>query len=212
MQQTRKQQVAVYVRVSDGKLTDTGERRQDIKRQIERLRPYAGKSAAIYADDDKSAYKEDYSSRPEFCRLLREIRANRVDKVYLESLDRWSRRVVDGILTLTEAAEHGCTITSIAENEIDITSAEGWFRTNIALMMAEWASRQKSELVKSAMQRRANDKRKMCRSCGIVHLGRHPLTCECGRCRGKKGRSGNRPRSAHTPQGLPRVSLSRAEQ
>jgi len=178
--------VAIYARVSDAKLTETGERRQDIQRQIDRLRPYAGRKPLIFRDDDRSAWHEAPVNRPEFHRLMREIRANRVQKVYVEILDRWSRDVVVGLTTLREAAEHHCTITSILEGEIDVTSTEGWFRANVALLLAEWASRVQSDKVKSGLDRRRNDRRKLCRSCGVVHMGRHPKACRCRKCRRRK--------------------------
>lgn len=176
--------VAIYARVSDDKLKEDGERRQDVQRQVDRLKPYAGPGALVFVDDAKSAFKEDYNSRPEFLRLIREIRRNHVHKVFVESLDRFSRRVAEGLPLLEEVSRHNCTVVSIAEGEIDVTSSPGWLRTGIFLLMAEWSSRDKSEKVKSAMERRRRDKRKICKSCGIVHLGRHPKTCKCLRCRG----------------------------
>ena len=183
--------VAIYARVSDDKLQEDGSRRQDVRRQVEKLTPLAkalfpGQRLSVYVDDSKSAYREDYSSRPEFCRMLREVRAHRVSRVLVESLDRWARRIEDGLRTMREASEAGCTVTSAAEGEIDITTPEGWFRCGIAFLMAEWASRSLGWKVKQAMERRRNDARKMCHSCRIVHLGRHPRICRCPRCR-KRG-------------------------
>jgi DNA invertase Pin-like site-specific DNA recombinase len=187
------QKDAIYARVSDAKLTEAGERRQDIQRQVDRLKPYAGRSALVFRDDDKSAFKEDYNSRPEFCRLMREIRANRIRKVYVESLDRWSRRIADGMRTLGEVSEHNATVISIQEGEIDVTSSAGWLKTGIFLLMAEWASRDKSDKIRNALDRRRNDKRKLCHSCGVVHMGRHPNSCRCKRCirKGRSRTSGN---------------------
>lgn len=181
---------AIYARVSDDKLKEDGMRRQDVNRQVERLRPFAGIDALVFIDDGVSAFKEDWNSRPEFCRMLREIRANRIHRVYVESLDRWSRRVTDGLTTLKEVAGYNCIVISIAEGELDITSSQGWLKTGIFLLMAEWASRDKSEKVRHAMERRRLDMRKVCRSCGVVHLGRHPFTCGCRVCLQKKGEGG----------------------
>jgi hypothetical protein len=108
---------------------------------------------------------------------------------------------------MREASEAGCTVTSAAEGEIDITTPEGWFRCGIAFLMAEWASRSQSWKVTQAMERRSNDKRKRCRSCGVVHLGRHPDTCRCRACLKKKGRSEIPVGERRKAQGLPRVSL-----
>jgi len=153
--------IAIYARVSDDKLKEDGERRQDVNRQVELLDKHVEgwlqqndwDRSEPFIDDGKSAFKEDYSSRPEFCRLMREIKAHRINRVYVESLDRWSRRVVEGLVSLKTASEFGCTIVSIAEGEIDWTTPQGWFKSYIALGMAEWASRDKSWKVKSGMQR-----------------------------------------------------------
>lgn len=183
--------VAIYARVSDDKLQADGSRRQDVERQVEKLRPLAAAMfpdavlLPAFIDDGRTAFKEDYSSRPAFCRLLREIRARRVQRVYVESLDRWARRIEDGLKTLREATESGCTVTSAAEGECDITTPEGWFKVGVAFLMAEWASRSQSWKVRQAMERRRADKRKVCHSCGVVHLGRHPRTCACPKCRTK---------------------------
>lgn len=185
--------IAIYARVSDDKLMDDGLRRQDVQRQVEHLKTYLsmfpGHSLVVFVDDGKSAFKDDYQSRPEFCRLLREIRARRVQRVLVESLDRWARRIEDGLKTLREASSYGCTVTSAAEGECDITTPEGWFKVGVALLMAEWASRSQSFKVKQAMERRRQNPEKACPSCGVVHLGRHPTACNCPRCRKRKGRS-----------------------
>lgn len=187
-------QVAIYCRVSDEKLTVDGARRQDVQRQADHLKPIVEvwlhqnpdwKYSGEYVDDGKSAFKEDYQLRPAFCQLLRDIKLNKVSRVYVESLDRWARRVVDGLNTLKDAASHGCTVVSIAEGEIDFTSPQGWFRSLMALGFAEWASREKSWRIKQSVERRRNDKRKICKSCGVVHMGRHPNTCQCLKCRKK---------------------------
>lgn len=184
--------VAIYARVSDDKLTTEGLRRQDIERQIDKLRKVCEVQGwsipLVFRDDALSAFKDDYNSRPAFMRLLSEIRARRVQRVLIEDLTRWSRRIEDGLKTMQEASLYGCTVTSGAEGDIDITLPEGWFRCAIGFLMAEWASRSTAYKVKSGMERRKNNKEKICLSCGIVHLGRHPLTCACKPCL-KKGRS-----------------------
>lgn len=191
---------AIYARVSDDKLREDGERRQDIQRQVDRLRAYAGPNALLFLDDARSAFKDDYNARPEFSRLLREIRARRVQRVYVESLDRWSRRVEDGLRTLKEAAEYGATVTSIAEGECDTTTPNGWFKVGVALLLAEWASRSQGFKVSQAMERKRADLSQACLSCGVVHLGRHPKTCGCARCR-RKGRGRPTEEKPGTPAG-----------
>jgi len=178
--------VAIYARVSDQKLKEDGQRRQDIQRQIELLKTAAGADAIIFYDDGVSAFKEDYNSRPAFLKLMREIRAHRIQQVWIESLDRWSRRIEDGLRTLREASESGCTVSSIADGEVIITSSQGWFKAGISLLLAEWASRDKSERVRSGMERAKSKAQNICEACGVVHIGRHPLACNCEKCLKKR--------------------------
>ena len=184
--------VAGYVRVSDQKLKTDGDRRQDIQRQIDKINKFCELSnwnaPVIYSDDGISAFKEDYNSRPQFCKMLREVRANRIQRIVVEDLTRWSRRIEDGLKTMREVSEK-CTVTSMAEGEVYDTTPEGWFKVAIAFLMAEWNSKCLSYKVSSGMMKRLDDKSKICESCGVVHLGRHPKTCDCKMCRKKKGRS-----------------------
>jgi DNA invertase Pin-like site-specific DNA recombinase len=183
---------AIYARVSDQKLKDDGQRRQDVNRQIELLKTRAGQDALIFSDDGISAFKEDYNARPAFLKLMREIRAHRVQQVWIESLDRWSRRIENGLSTLREASEAGCTVSSIADGEVDITTSSGWFKSGVSLLLAEWASRDKSERVRSGMDRAKGKAENICEACGIVHMGRHPSTCQCPKCLKKRVGKTNR--------------------
>jgi site-specific DNA recombinase len=184
--------VVGYVRVSDQKLKTDGERRQDIERQKQKITKFCESMEwdipEFYSDDGISAFKEDYNSRPSFCRMLREVRANRIQRIIVEDLTRWSRRIEDGLKTMREVSQK-CTITSMAEGEINTTLPEGWFKCALGFLMAEWSSKSTSYKVTSGMARRLNDPKAICESCGIVHLGRHPKICECKSCMKRKGRS-----------------------
>ena len=187
-----KEQTAGYIRVSGQKLNTDGLRLQDVNRQREKITKFCEAMnwsvPIFFCDDGISAYKEDYNSRPEFCRMLREIRANRIKRVVVEDLTRWSRRIEDGLKTMREASEKA-TITSMAEGEVDITLPDGWFKTAVAFLLAEWSSKSTSYKVQSGMQRRLNNKEKVCPFCNEVHLGRHPETCKCEKCLKRKGRA-----------------------
>lgn len=184
--------VALYARVSDDKKKTDGERRQDIDRQINKITNFCKvmewDEPIQFIDDGISAYKDDYSNRPKFIEMLNEVRANRIQRIVIEDLTRWSRRMEDGIKTLKEASEKA-TVTSLAEGECNDTTPEGWFKTRIAFLMAEWASKIQSYKVQSGMSKRLNDKTKLCSTCGIVHMGRHPTACKCASCVKRKGRS-----------------------
>lgn len=176
--------VAGYIRVSDQKLTDEGARRQDINRQREKIKLYCKNmqlpEPLFFCDDAISAFKDDYSSRPEFVKLLHEVRANRVQHIIVEDMTRWSRRIEDGLRTLREVTEKA-KITSLAEGELGVTIPEQWFKTAIGFLMAEWSSRITAYKVKSGMEKRLNNPEKKCRVCGKVHLGRLPKACKEGK-------------------------------
>lgn len=182
--------IAGYIRVSDQKLKTDGERRQDINRQKEKITKFSQSMGwgmpEFYSDDGISAFKEDYNSRPSFVKMLNEIRARRINRVVVEDLTRWSRRIEDGLKTVRESTECGCTITSMAEGEVQITLPEQWFKTAVAFLLAEWSSKSQSYKVASGMERRLSNPKAICESCGIVHLGRHPLSCDCNRCHKKR--------------------------
>jgi len=171
---------AGYPRVSDQKFKTDGARRQDVNRQIEKIKDYCKMmklgEPIFFCDDGISAYKDDYNSRPEFCRMLREVKANRIKHIIIEDITRWSRRIEDGLKTLAEATKK-CKVTSLAEGELGVEIPEQWFKTTIGFLMAEWSSKITSYKVKSGMQKRLKDKKSICKFCKKVHLGRVPNKC-----------------------------------
>jgi len=177
--------IAGYIRVSDAKLKDDLSRRQDIQRQQEKIKSYCKNNQLpepiFFSDDNLSAFKDDYSSRPEFVRLLHEVKANRVNHIIVEDMTRWSRRIEDGLRTLREVTEKA-KVTSLAEGELGVTIPEQWFKSAIGFLMAEWSSRITAYKVKSGMERALS---KLCPYCKIHHPGRHPKTCKCPKCLGE---------------------------
>lgn len=175
--------VGAYIRVSDQKLTDEGLRRQDINRQKEKIKNWCkmtGRTEPIFfCDDALSAFKDDYSSRPEFVKMLHEVRANRIKEIVVEDMSRWSRRIEDGLRTLKEVTEKA-KVTSLAEGELGTTIPEDWFKTAIGFLMAEWSSRITAYKVKSGMDKRLLDQTKKCLVCGKIHMGRLPNACRKG--------------------------------
>jgi DNA invertase Pin-like site-specific DNA recombinase len=173
--------VGAYIRVSDQKLTDEGLRRQDVNRQKEKIKAYCRfmnlSEPIFFCDDALSAFKDDYSSRPEFVRLLHEVKANRIKHIIVEDMTRWSRRIEDGLRTLKEVTEKA-KVTSLAEGELGTTIPEQWFKSAIGFLMAEWSSRITAYKVKSGMDKRSKDETKRCKICGKIHLGRIPEACK----------------------------------
>jgi len=173
--------VVGYVRVSDQKIKTDGERRQDIDRQKNKIIRFCQSMEwgipEFYSDDGISAFKEDYNSRPAFCKMIRQVRANKIQRIVVEDLTRWSRRIEDGLKTMREVSKK-CTVTSMAEGEVDITLPDGWFKCALGFLMAEWSSKSTSYKVKSGMMKRLEDPKAKCKVCGKVHIGRVPNACK----------------------------------
>jgi len=156
--------IAIYSRVSDDKKKDDGSRRQDINRQIEYLTPIANSRMTMlscdavehYADDGKSAFTDDWNSRPEFKRLINDCRRHYIKEIIIEDMTRFSRRIDLGLPILRELGQIGVNVFSLKEGEIEVTTSQGWLKSSILLMFSEWDSRVKSEKVKNGMQKAKN--------------------------------------------------------
>lgn len=155
--------IAIYARVSDVKLKEDGERRQDVNRQIERIKDWMVKqnipidNLELYVDDGYSAYslpkiKGDYD-RPAFKKLMRDINSYLIKEVYIESMDRWTRRLIEGLETIEIANKNGTKIISVSQEEINILEPSGWFRCATLLLMIEHQARMQGWQIKSGMQR-----------------------------------------------------------
>lgn len=153
-------QYGIYARVSDDKKKDDGSRRQDVERQINMLLEYYERKGIsrdqveIYCDDAKSAFTEDLNQRPDFKRLLLNVKQHYLKEFLIEDLTRFSRNLSMGLRWLKQISDHDCNMISLKEGEIEVTSSRGWMQSAMLLMFAEWDSRVKSEKVKSGMQRK----------------------------------------------------------
>lgn len=178
-------QDAIYIRVSDDKKKSDGERRQDLMRQQEVLANFLVSKGIttfkVYADDAKSAWTDDINAREDFVKLLNDCRRNFIKRIFIEDMTRFSRNLSLGLQWIKELGELGVQIISLREGEIDATSSQGWMKSAITLMFAEWDSRIKSEKVKSGMEKAMS---KVCPFCKVRHQGRHPNTCKCDKCLG----------------------------
>lgn len=156
--------VAIYARVSDDKKKQDGDRRQDVMRQVEYLKPIIlarykdlkEQDVEVYIDDGKSAFTEDWNNRQDFKRLINDCRRHYISEIWIEDMTRFSRRIDLGLPLLRELGTLGCHLISTKEGEIEVTSTRGWLNSALLLLFAEWDSRSKSEKVKSGMQKAKN--------------------------------------------------------
>ena len=170
--------IGIYARVSDDKKKADGDRRQDVNRQIDMLKEYlenkGTKDYKIYLDDGKSAWTDDWNSRPGFKQLMNDCRRFFIREIYVEDLTRFSRNLLNGLQYLKELSDLKVNVISLKEGQIEVTSVKGWMQSSMLLMFAELESRMRSDKVKSGMKRAKN-------------LGKH-----VGRPKNKRGGSKHR--------------------
>lgn len=147
MQQEKVLRVALYCRVSTEEQALHGD---SLMAQEAELRSYAEahhmKVVGIYRDEGFSARKSAMS-RPKMVELLEDIKAGKVDRVIFTKLDRWFRNVRE--YHTVQAVLDQCGVSWEATLESYSTaSADGRFKVNIMLSVAENESDRTSERIK----------------------------------------------------------------
>ena len=84
-----------------------------ISGQLDMCRKMAGGDLAVYKD---AGYSGKNTKRPDFERLLRDIKADKVQKLYVYRLDRFSRSVADFGRLWEILQEHNVEFVSVSEN------------------------------------------------------------------------------------------------
>ena len=196
MDKVVKMKVAIYARVSDDKKKPDGERFQDIERQLEILREHLKAKGMKkgewkeYIDDNKSAYTDDWNSRPSFKQLINDCRRHFIQEIYIEDMTRFSRFISFALPLLQELGDLNIQLVSLREGELEVTSSAGWLKSSFLLMFAEWDSRVRAEKIRSGMQkarnlgkkiggfRRKKDKKHKRQQEGMLHTPPIPLNNE----------------------------------
>lgn len=140
--------VAIYSRKS--KFTGKGD---SIENQIEMCKEYIKRKMGtdieflIYEDEGFSGSNID---RPQFKKLMKNIKSNKVNALVCYRLDRISRNVADFSSTLTILQENNCSFISIKE-EFDTTSPMGRAMIYIASVFAQLERETIAERVRDNM-------------------------------------------------------------
>lgn len=121
-----------------------------IAAQKERLLQYAKENdltvVDIYVDEGISARKR-YTSRPEFLRMLGDVKQKKIDVVLFIKLDRWFRNIAD--YYEVQAILDRYRVQWIAtEEDYDTTTANGRLSLNVKLAIAQDESDRTSERIK----------------------------------------------------------------
>lgn len=137
---------AVYARQSVEKKNSIS-----IEGQIDLCEKAAGASLKVYKD---RGYSGKNTERPDFQRLMRDIQAGKIRKLYVYRLDRFSRSVADfGRLWEVLQANH-VEFVSVNEN-FDTTTPMGRAMLHIIMVFAQLERETTAERVKDNYYRRA---------------------------------------------------------
>ena len=139
--------VALVPRVS----TDEQVRKGDsLDAQEDALVEYANnnnmKIVGIYRDEGHSARKP-VLKRPVMLELLEDVKAGKIDRILVTKLDRWFRNVEQYYVVQRILDKHDVAWQAILEN-YETATADGRFKVNIMLSVAENESDRTSERIK----------------------------------------------------------------
>lgn len=163
---------AVYARQSVEKKDSLS-----ISGQIDLCRKMAGtEDLKVYQD---AGYSGKNTERPAFQQLLKDIRADRIGKLYVYRLDRFSRSVADFGQLWNVLQQHNVEFVSVNES-FDTSTPMGRAMLHIIMVFAQLERETTAERVRDNYYRRA--------SLGIWPGGPAPFGFDNGRMESKDGR------------------------
>lgn len=157
---------ALYTRVSTEEQAMHG---VSLDAQKERLTQYArenGLTVVDYYVDEGISARKRYTRRPEFIRMLDDVRASKIDVVLFVKLDRWFRNIADYYEVQAILDKYGVQWIA-TEEEYDTTTANGRLALNIKLAIAQDESDRTSERIKFVFRNMVKE--------GRVISGRTPI-------------------------------------
>ena len=161
---------AVYARQSVEKKNSIS-----IESQIEFCKKIAGQELLVYLD---RGYSGKNTHRPDFQRLLNDIREGKIEKLYVYRLDRFSRSVADFGKLWEILRANQVEFVSINEN-FDTSTPMGRAMLHIIMVFAQLERETTAERVKDNYYRRA--------SLGAWPGGMAPYGFTIGRCMDREG-------------------------
>ncbi len=152
--------IAIYVRVStdeqaknkEGSITSQIQR---LQMKVEEKNRYEdgkwGKVVDIYKDE---AYSGKNTDRPEFQRLISDIKKKRINTVMVTELSRLSRSVTDFLNFVNEVEKLGCDFICL-QYDFDTTSPAGRVFMTIIMALAQFERELTAERIKNNFHARA---------------------------------------------------------
>ncbi len=156
--------VDLYIRVSTDRQANEGDSLVEQERELKRFSEFRGfKIRNILIERGKSAGN---TNRPEYQKLLLDIREKKINAVVVKRLDRLSRSLLDFEQFSKLIQEKDVEFISLKEN-FDTTNAMGKAMLRVALVFAQLEREQTSERITDVMEFRASQ--------GIYNGGNRPL-------------------------------------
>ncbi len=152
--------VALYCRVSTDEQAKNKE--GSITSQVQRLQMKVneknsyengqwGKVVGIYKDE---AYSGKNTDRPEFQRMLTDVKTQRVNTILITELSRLSRSVTDFLSFIEELEDHGCDFIC-PQYDFDTTSPAGKVFMTIIMALAQFERELTAERIRNNFHARA---------------------------------------------------------
>lgn len=139
---------AIYARQSIDKKDSIS-----IETQIELCKNAAAMETEVYAD---RGYTGSNTKRPSFQRLMSDIRAGKISKVYVYKLDRISRSLADFMRMMEVFNEYGCEFASQSE-AFDTSTPMGRAMLQMGMVFAELERANTIQRVKDAYKSRSKE-------------------------------------------------------
>jgi site-specific DNA recombinase len=131
----KENRTAVYIRVST---EDQAREGHSLDEQLDRIKEFCNYKKLdiqkVYKDDGKSA--KDMKGRPEFLKMVSDVKSGKINNICIYKLDRLTRSVRDleEILVLLE--ESDCGLMSVSE-EINTKGYMGVFFIRLTILLAQ---------------------------------------------------------------------------
>ncbi|MBU4070032.1 MAG: recombinase family protein [Nanoarchaeota archaeon] len=145
---------AIYVRVST---QDQAQHGYSLKAQQEALENYSKALGyeifKIYKDEGKSAKN---MNRPQMIKMLEDAESKKFSAIFIYKLDRFSRSVVDAILTIDKLKKWGIDFVSM-QDKIETASATGKLMFHMISAFAEFERNMIGDRTKFGMERKVKE-------------------------------------------------------
>ncbi len=144
--------VSIYIRVSTGRQAQEGDSLEEQENELKKFCEY--KNYLIHKTHIERGRSAKDTNRPEYQKLLTDIKDKKINAIVVKKLDRLSRSLMDFEEFMKIALDNEVEFISLKEN-FDTTNAMGKAMLRVALVFAQLEREQNSERVSDVMTYRA---------------------------------------------------------